>query len=574
MAERVPEYSEKVFRWLSLAVIIVALCTILLHIFGYAAAGAVWDDAYMSIRYAHNVLAQGAIAWNGAVPTYGLTALALLIFSIPLVAIGMTPTAVAVLTSVLGALLVLVSIPFLLYSVIPSSESQIRRSVLALAYAMIALNADLFAQLAASGMDTLLSIAYLAFYIGLAIRFSRTRAPSRTAIGGLGALGAFAYIFRPDLMIFSALVPLAIAVLSSNTTVRAAAWKVIGCSVVICTAILAVLFLYFDTPLPLPFYAKSGFLYGPTIGRILKFQPILELAGYVDSYKYLFLALIAFVTWRWRTFFQRSENAVFVGIIAAAFISLVYFLFFVLQVMGYAGRFYYPTLPALVVVFAIVIRELYLRFDGERARSQVAIVISLIALGALYSPFAWGLQQSAYTLVHKGASTKAAWQSGVVAFYRSSSANETIWPCLDAYAALPNDASIATTEVGLPSVMGLDKKIIDLGGLNDTATILDHTPLFDRVLTEQVDFVYLPSQLDYPEMRSMLVGSAEFSHAYQIYSAQSLNAAEDVAVRKDSPYAPALRTCLDGIVALHANDSKAAPTWNTGYQLSLPYPLM
>jgi len=35
-----------------------------------------WDDAYMFSRYAHNILNNGAIAWNpDGVPTYGATSL-------------------------------------------------------------------------------------------------------------------------------------------------------------------------------------------------------------------------------------------------------------------------------------------------------------------------------------------------------------------------------------------------------------------------------------------------------------------------------------------------------------------
>src|SRR4051812_48150735 len=75
------DYIATVLPWL---VSTVALLALAMHIASSILPGpALWDDASMTVRYAHNILAHGASAWNGNTPSYGITSQFLLLITLP-----------------------------------------------------------------------------------------------------------------------------------------------------------------------------------------------------------------------------------------------------------------------------------------------------------------------------------------------------------------------------------------------------------------------------------------------------------------------------------------------------------
>ena len=67
--------------------------------------GTLWDDAYIFLRYANNVLAEGRISWNPrSAPTYGMTTPAFLVVTVPALALfrGAPPLAASLASAIPG----------------------------------------------------------------------------------------------------------------------------------------------------------------------------------------------------------------------------------------------------------------------------------------------------------------------------------------------------------------------------------------------------------------------------------------------------------------------------------------
>ena len=96
---------------------VVICCSIIgLGILSQFSASNIWDDAYMFVRYADNILAHKRLSWNpGGEATYGLTSILFLVVVLPLrLLIPNNPAVVAVLSSLVSGLLFLCLLVILL----------------------------------------------------------------------------------------------------------------------------------------------------------------------------------------------------------------------------------------------------------------------------------------------------------------------------------------------------------------------------------------------------------------------------------------------------------------------------
>jgi hypothetical protein len=485
------------------------------------------------------------------------------------------PTVVVTIASVIGAVLFLISIPFLIASVIPASERIARRLTIALSFTIVALAALGFNSIAISGMDTMLALAFVSLYLIVILRSACSIGTlSRGKLAGIGLLGTCAFLVRPDLMLFTVFIPLSLALWSRTQRERTNAWIILAITAVSLALLLAGLWAYFGTPLPLAFFVKSiGNLYGPITLSRLKFQPILQFLIYFDAYRFLFIAPIVFVLVGWRRVFSRGEHAIVIGMLASVGAYILYFLFFVVQLMGVSGRFYYPTIPILLTLTALLILHLFQKFSGtdvHRMRLFVAGAASVVMLVLLYSPLMWGIQQLGYSIMSGTLFNRVAWQGNILALYEQGSYGKTRWPCLDVWAALPNDASIATTEIGMPAVLAPEKFLEDISGLQSNDIALHHVPFDQAIIDHKIDIVYLPTEQYYPELRAEILSSPAFQQQYKIYY-RGDPFQLDVAVRNDSPYAATLEKCLAAVIPPGGIEN---PPVISKYYLSLPYPLM
>ncbi len=557
---------ERYVMWLSWGVIVVSLGALFLHLLAQTLVGAVWDDAYMFVRYAHHVLSHGAVAWNGSEPMYGLTSLAQLIFTIPLFLFSSHPVFVAMGGSLLASILFFSSIPLLVRSVLHGASENIRRMSLSTTFALVASGAPLLGVLAASGMDTMLALFYVSFYLLLIFR-QRGERSSRASLL-LGVFGACAYLVRPDLMLLAILVPLALALWGSGEKERRAGWLMLMTTLLTLAVFLFVLFLYFKTPFPLPFYAKGALVHDSMLAERFLFLPILELIWFLDAHIYAALAYAAVALGGGWLLSKRGAHAPLIGVALFALFYVLYFLFFVVQVMGYDGRFYYPVLPALLVFSIVAIGWIFSRFE-ERSHGFLAIMICLFLLSTLFRPVMWGVQQLTHSLLRERSTIAALWGGNMADFYRVTDESR-VWPCLDVFASLPKGSTLATTEVGMPGAFALDANIIDLAGLNSADIALGRVDVASAVIEGRADLVYLPSEHYYPELRAAMLSSAQFQRDYTYMDAGTLGSYADVGVRRESPVAKTLLACLQNMGEKEAGTGSEAQF----YSLPLPYLLL
>src|SRR5262249_16046482 len=141
-----------------------------------------------------------------------------------------------------------------------------------------------------SGMDTTFALLGLTIYIGTAV--ATERQPSRRRLVALGLQGGLLWWVRPDLMLYTLCVPAALFAMTRDAEVRRRALQVPGPPAATVATLVAVSWIYFQSPLPLPFYVKIGHLYEPPVYAAHRGYPAFQLRGYLLESSPL-LALIA-----------------------------------------------------------------------------------------------------------------------------------------------------------------------------------------------------------------------------------------------------------------------------------------
>lgn len=169
----------------------------------------IWDDAFMFVRYADNLMKYGKLSWNpGMEPSYGLTSILYLIVITPIrILTSNNPALTAMLSSMLcGFLFIGLSI-LLVFKYIKATPT-IKYSLVLLTLISLALANEHLSAHFCSGMDTTFAMSYITLYLIIAIAFERSSS-LKTGIT-LGIIGGLAFSVRPDIMLFSYIVPFSI----------------------------------------------------------------------------------------------------------------------------------------------------------------------------------------------------------------------------------------------------------------------------------------------------------------------------------------------------------------------------
>jgi hypothetical protein len=500
------------------------------------------DDAFIFVRYAENLLAHHAIAWNpGGPPSYGTTSLLHLGFVTMLRALfGPQPASVALLGSLLPGLGFLAVLPWVCWRrILRGARGGGALGLLLLL--PLAISIDTLGAHVATGMDTSLSMVYAVLLLVLADRLTASPAPGRATAMALVAAGA--WVVRPDLLLLS--VPIVIALCL-------ALWmrgqRTLCVRLVVTTAILLVLqwalcWSYFGTPVPLSFYVKSAVRYGASMDAAYAAVPGRELWQFFVSYWPYWLLIGAAIgaAARRRCWpFAVVES----GALAGALLFVLYYRYAVLQVMPHYHRFYYPTLPVWVwlaaraaVALANVGNE-GLRSHGRVARQVLmgaGLVLGIGAAVLLVRPWSrW--------LTHVRAHP---WFTAIPAVQNLDGWSKHWWFRLAEMSALPNDVTWATTEIGLPGALNPGRTIIDLSGLNDIEFARHGFSAEALFRDSPPDLIYMPHP-DYREMTEELIRNPRFRAAYDYYPARALGtrlalavAATDRTWWPSAPFSPA-----------------------------------
>lgn len=504
----------------------------------------IWDDSYMFVRYADNFLSEGVLAWNpGGPATYGLTSILFLAIVIPVRAVlSNQPSLTAALSSLACGIAFLVLVSTLIYLHAGQSKTQ-KLVLLAFAALAVAMGHSVLAEHFVSGMDTLFAMSFMTGYILLAKRCER--APSRSGMVALSLVGGLTFFARPDLLLYTVLVPLSMAIFSQERKQRVLGIQSFLGVGVILVIDLVITTYYFGSALPLPFYAKTLGLYDDFdyAAAGLRYASIQYLLVYISSYWLLFSVICVgiFVNWRrWLNSLSPVDRALVVSTIL--FVS--YYLFFVLQIMPMGARFYHPMLPAIIFIssksLANIMNEYIAQSSNRAILPSVRFSIALIFM-ILFMHASWMLP------LFSDGNTRAILRTNFMRYNIESDFREErtrVWYGLHAFSALPDDLVIATTEVGNPAALNPRKRIIDLAGLNDT-TFAHHRFSQDVLLRQhQPDLIYLP-HVAYVGMHNAIIGSPVFQMEYEYFPSETLGATMGVAIRRDSPYYPAMRQILE-----------------------------
>lgn len=509
---------------------------------------AVWDDAYMFVRYADNLLRTGAIAWNpDGVHTFGMTSSLYLAILLPIrAAVPWSAGLAAILSSLSASVLGFTLVLLLVWRETAGRPLLRGIAVLcALLQVMWALE-DLTAH-ASTGMDTTFVMAYVAAYLLLA-RWHEA-APTRRSVVLLALWGGVAFWARPDLLLYTTLVPAALFVFAPDREARRAAFATGALTALVIGVQLIGAKLYFGTPLPLSFYVKSVGVYGDFLIEKWHAFGAIMFGRYVGTFKFTLLAITAHVILVWMGRGRRLTG-LHAGVLAATVLFLLYYRFGVAHIMGYFARFYYPTLPALaflavrsLVGFADMVPQ-RLRTAVREMPAQVWYAATIVLGVGLLAPPVYSGGRTFQTNLERGHLASfdlmAEYLHGAIPGKDGGPWRE-YWRNLDVIAQLPDDLIIASTEVGMLSALNPNKVIIDIAGLNTADFALQPFDPEVLITRHRPDLVYIP-HWDYREMNAALWKSPRFLAEYDVTYAEPDGFGLGFALRRASPHYPALRT--------------------------------
>lgn len=488
----------------------------------------IFDDAYMFLRYADHILAGEGMVWNiGEGPVYGATSLAYVYALIPFRLIFPENGTVALFCSSFFWGIVFLAIMFRLALNTLATEKSFHPFLAGFLFLSLVTAASSLKVHFGSGMETTFVMSYLAACILLLGNMRKGNSSQWL----LAALMAFAWLIRPDLIVFSIGIP-CLQLLLSQTNRKE--WLIVFISAILGT--IASLFLakaLSGSWLPMSFYAKSRGIYGPEFAAAYRWKGLGELLRFCARIwpSIILLALGAFIRW---PKILVGKSALEKSVLICSTVFAIYYLGFVLQVMGFGQRFYYPLLPFVWFLGLVEVKtfpENLKRFQGLQLQNlpsawlkgmAAMMATVLVYYGFNYAQHLKGNLKKEPIAVFDA---KTTYQSDFTDY----------WPKLTELMAVEGDFSIATTEVGMPAALFPDHTIHDLAGLNAAKLVYEGLNAENILKYCKADILFLPPP-DYVRLYTDLENSMAFQENYLQISGKTLNATLGVALRRDSRY--------------------------------------
>ncbi|MEW5871908.1 MAG: hypothetical protein AB1894_21750 [Chloroflexota bacterium] len=528
--------------------LIIVSCFIVIgfRVGSHFSANYLWDDAYMFSRYADNLISTGKISWNpGGEPTYGLTSPLYLIVVTPLRLLFPDNVGLAViLSSCVCGFTFLLLLPVLLH--FSTKVNLVSKVVTALVFISFTSSSVSLPIHFTSGMDTTFTLAYITMYLCAAVWWERSNSRKGSLVVCL--LGGITFLVRPDLLLYTIFVPFMVLILGTSKSLKIRGGLILGATLILLGIQIFFTTYYFKSPLPLPFYAKSTRLYGAFIYTLYRSTALNELLAFIISYRFplSIMVVVGVPTLVYKR--QWLLTPVETGVFVATALFLIYYSFFVLQIMYYGQRFYYPVLPAIVLLVSRYFEHAFIKtrlcLSNNLAKSiqegspKVFLAVSLLLLATLLLP----IQVEAFWEL------RSVWKShkfaamDVAEVYKEGRSH--IWIALDDFSNLPDDLVIATTEIGQVAALNPNKTVVDLAGLNETYFAHNGFSASWLFLRYGPDLIYMPHP-HYKEMIKEIERSPSFSN-YEYFPPESLGLINTssgfhpyflgIALRKDSKY--------------------------------------
>jgi hypothetical protein len=502
--------------WLLALGLGVAGVCVLVRARGVAAFGPTdFDDAYMFLRYAHNLRGGHGLAWNpGQAPIFGVTSLAHLLVVAGLGAVWPSLEGGRLL-QVASTTMGLLAAGLLAFTCARFTRDPRLRGNLGLWAAIVVPLVTLteaFEFHVRTGMDTTLSLLANAAVVHLALAFARR--PTRRLVVQAALASFVAVLVRPDNLIVAGLCPLLLLWQARGTPSFGRTFAALFAALVLVGLALARWRL--GTALPLAFHAKQPGAYAGFAGEYT-WNPFLFLKVFLGAalpFVTVLLLLVDRARWRLATALLLPPALTIAG------------LFSLNQIMGHLGRFYFPFLPYFVVAAALVA-------DGALATRtfrpwRVALAAAVLLAGGPALEWA-GRRYQARAATQRlarldGYATRAAqplpeldsWQASVEVARLA--------------AAAPPGTVFAMSEHGLVGARAPDAIIVDVLGLHDRTFAL-HGFTAAELWRRRPDAIWMPHP-DHTGMLRELLDSDELWSRYDFYPEAFTYG---VALRRDGP---------------------------------------
>ncbi len=481
-----------------------------------------FDDALMFVRYTDHVRSGYGLSWNPGGPhTFGLTSLSW--FGVAWLASFLPGNAVAKLVGG-SCLLGLAACIVLAFAPRARQRNSVSPVVL---FPLIALPLMLHADFVVSltnGMETMLAFLLLSVFV-LAVQ-RVLAAPRITRAVAVAVLGWLIILTRPEALLCVVAFPVCWWALVQR---RQGTRRLIGMLAVLAGLLAATLLwtrLYFGTALPLPVYAK--WLRGYA-GYRLYLNPF--------AYSLYFLNMAALPCLVLACLARQTHLRWILAFLLPLLLQCAY-LFTVLQIMGWGGRYYVPYLPLLFVPALQVLAAATPGWPALTPRRLAALCVVGFTLNLQESKPLSELVARVVTR-HRVVFREPEFQTQAT----QPLPEVEWWPSCAAFAriagVLPPGALVSSSEVGLLGAARPDLRILDTSGLNDPA-IAQHGFSAKQVLDAQPDLIWMIHP-DYTRDFGDLSAEPSLLQRYTLY-AHALNFG--VAVRKDSPYRAQLTAAL------------------------------
>ncbi len=495
--------------------------------------GTTFDDAFMFLRYAKHWLAGDGFCWNlGDGPAYGITSLTHLVLVTATRAWTPLPDPL-VLTSIsflagLAAAAVLTITGFVFFE-------NLRRYWLPLLVIPCLTLGQMFTYHSTTGMETTLSLLCNGLFVAGLLWFVRKQTLSSLLLCAGAAY--LSYLTRPDNGIYCLLLP-PLFLLAGNRNL----WKTAGVYIVVFLLLLAMDLVLkrvlFGSFFPLPFYVKStGLYYRGYLGGYKWNAVNYMILFFREALPYLLLTVL---------FITRRSLLKIIAVLVPLVLTFIYFAG-VTQIMGYDARYYFPSLPFLILT-AFLSADSFLGESRNIPRNRNIFVLRSILALLLLTVLSSHVIQRGLRHVWQERMIKAPVEYSSVRQYIPEDRQplpelgwwEGILAMDELLGRLPEDIIFASSEYGYIGARHPAMTMVDLAGLHDKR-IAGNGFSIEYVLARKPDIIWLPHS-DYTFMVKSILDSTTFVRNYDFYPG-----AYDygLAVRKNSPHADRINLTLE-----------------------------
>jgi hypothetical protein len=500
-----------------------------------------FDDAYMFLRYARNLLDGHGLVWNaGEGAVHGVTSLLHLVLVTSLRAFfpGLDDGRLLQVASTVPGL---ASLGVMVHSCARAARHPHLRGATGL-WAFMVVPAvsvtETFVFHCGTGMDTMTAVLANAVLVSVALHFAER--PSIGAAVMAALAGYLAVLARPDNVFYALMVPSLTAFLLCPHPRRRLLLASAGLFCLFLGVDLALRWHLLGTALPLAFHAKRPGYYAGFAGEY-GWNPFLFLKVFLTAIAPFLLVLLSL---------SGRASGRPVAVLLVPVLPTFTALFFFNQIMGHLGRFFFPALPFFVVAAALALdRWLAASIPAAAARGEG--LASPARFAARLGGAAAALAVGGYALGAAGRAHQARGRAVPLAALEGYAVRaETPLPEVDSWRAseeiaafanaAPPETRFAMSEHGLVGARAPRATIIDVLGLHDRTFALEGFSAA-ALWARRPDVVWMPHP-DHTQMIRDMLDSDELWRDYAFYPDAFMYG---LALRLDGPHASTLATLLE-----------------------------